>query len=155
MIEQVEELKPELQFGPLSQARYAPVLVKREVHIPDVRAEALSSTAGWSLAEHIAVHGKGLGVDILQIVSAKAGLSRHPQRPNAVVILGGVAIHSPRIGPNVLGAFSRFWVKSEAGVSVQLAGDGKGIAGCEAHYRAGLPSTCNALHKAIPPFQAR
>src|SRR4029077_13021859 len=102
MVEEVEELQAELQFGTLAQdLRQAPVLVKREVHIPDVRAMALSSLGLWRLAENITVHGEGIGVDILQIVSAKAGLSRHQQRPNAVMILAGVAIHPPRIPPNI------------------------------------------------------
>src|ERR1700687_460889 len=100
MIEQVEELKPELQFDPLPRSRDAPVLVKCEVHISDVRAMALSSLGLWRLAENITVHGEGIGVDIPQIVSAKAGLSRHHQRANAEMILGGVAIHPPRIFPN-------------------------------------------------------
>src|SRR6267378_966588 len=61
MIEQVEELKPELQFDPLPHLREAPVLVKREVHISDVRAMALSSLGLWRFAENITVHGEGIG----------------------------------------------------------------------------------------------
>src|ERR1700756_2674091 len=46
MIEQVEELKPELQLCALAQyLRQTPVLVEREVYITDARGVALPSVA--------------------------------------------------------------------------------------------------------------
>src|SRR5882762_1504488 len=104
MVEEVEELQPELQLGALPQFRYRPVLVQSEVHIPDVRAVALAGIAEWPLAKDIAVHGEGVLVDIPQIVTAEAGLSRHHQRTNAEVGEGAVTYSTPRIPANGPGA---------------------------------------------------
>ena len=76
MVEQVEELQAELQFGILAQDfRHAPVLVERKVHVPDARAMALSDAGLRRLAEDITVHGEGRGVDPPRLVSAEAGLA--------------------------------------------------------------------------------
>src|SRR4029077_20176885 len=153
MVEEVEELQAELQFGTLAQdLRQAPVLVKREVHIPDVRAMALSSLGLWRLAENITVHGEGIGVDIPQIVSAKAGLPRHHRRTNAKIREGAVADHPPRICAKGRAAGYSTGERDAVG-ALQSARDGEGIAGCNAHYRAGLPSTSSGFQKAIPPFE--
>ena len=76
MIEQVEELKPELQLGLLAQLlRQAPVLVEGKVHITRVRGVALSSLARRCLAKNVTVHSEGVRVEVLQIVSAEAAAS--------------------------------------------------------------------------------
>src|SRR6266478_5730086 len=102
MIEQVEELQPELQLGALPQFRYGPVFVQCEVHIPDGRAVALACIAEWPLPKDIAVHGEGILVDVPQVVSAEAGLPRHHQRTNAEVREGAVTHSTPRIRANVV-----------------------------------------------------
>ena len=97
MVEQVEELQAELQFGILAQDfRHAPVLVEREVHIPDGRAMALSSLGLWRLAENITVHGEGRGVEPPQLVSAEAGRTG-VQWTSAEKYYGAVARSAPRI----------------------------------------------------------
>src|ERR1700730_10539077 len=155
MVEQVEELQAELQFGTLSQDfRQAPVLVEREVHIPEGRAMALSSLGRWRLAKNITVHGEGLVVDPPQLVSAEAGLPRHRQRTNAKIRKGAVAHHPPRVrakGPSGGGAGASTGER-DTGAVLQPAREGESIAGCEAHHRAGPPSAGSGFQKAIPPF---
>src|ERR1700732_4475562 len=154
MVEQVEELQAELQFGTLSQDfRQAPVLVEREVHIPEGRAMALSSLGRWRLAKNITFHGEGLVVYPPQLVSAEAGLPRHRQRTNAKIRKGAVAHHPPRIRPKGPAAGCSTGER-DAGDVLQSARDGEGIAGCKAHHRAGLPPTGSGFQKAIPPFEA-
>src|ERR1700731_180838 len=96
MVEQVEELQAELQFDPLPHSREAPVLVEREVHIPDGRGMALSSLGLWRMAENITVHSEGRGVDPPQLVSAEAGRTG-VQWTNAEKRECAVADHPPRI----------------------------------------------------------
>src|SRR5579864_3510412 len=96
MVEQVEELKPELQLGLLTQLGQAPVFVKGKVHISGVRAMALSRIAKRPLAEDISVHSEGLRVDVLQVVSGEAGLTSH-QWTNAEIRQGAITHSSPRV----------------------------------------------------------
>src|SRR6266853_1267048 len=148
MVEQVEELQAELQFGTLAQdLRQAPVLVEREVHIPDGWAMALSSLGRWRLAENITVHGEGIFVDPPQLVSAEAGLPRHHRRTNAKIREGAVAEHPPRIRSNGPAGAGCSTGERDAGGVLQCAPDGEGIAGCKAHHRAGLPSTGSGFQK--------
>src|SRR4029077_3596020 len=153
MIEQVEEFQAELQFGILAQDfRQAPVLVDREVHIPDGRGMALSSLGRRRLAENITVHGEGGGVDPPQVVSAEAGRTG-VQWTNAEKRECAVADNPPRTrakGP----AAGCSTGERDAGGALQSAGDGEGIAGCNAHHRAGLPPTGSTFQKAIPPLEA-
>src|SRR4029077_3612855 len=137
MVEQVEELQAELQFGTLAQdLRQPPVLVERKVHIADARAMALSSLRLWRLADNITVHGEGVGVDPPQLVSAEAGLPRHHRRTNAKIREGAVAHHPPRIRAKGRGPVRAGYSTGErdAGGACQSARDGEGIAGCNAHH---------------------
>src|ERR1700675_4152639 len=153
MVEQVEELQAELQFGILAQDfRHAPVLVEREVHIPDGRAMALSSLGLWRLAEKITVHGEGRGVDPPQLVSAEAGRTG-VQWTSAEKHQGAVARSPPRIPAKGPAAGYSTGERAAGGV-LRAAFDGGGLAGCKAHHRAGLPSTGSAFQKAIPPLEA-
>src|SRR5579864_8402425 len=97
MIEQVKELKPELQPALLTQHRQAPVFVEGKVHIAGVRGKALSRIASRPLAEDISVHGEGVRANVLQVVSAVAGLARYHQWTNAEICETAVANRTPRI----------------------------------------------------------
>src|ERR1700674_1762502 len=124
MVEQVEELQAELQFGTLAQdLRQPPVLVEREVHIPDGRAMALSSLGRWRLAENITVHGESRGVEPSQLVSAEAGRTG-VQWTSAEKYYGAVARSPPRIpakGP----AAGYSTGERDAGGALQCAIDGE------------------------------
>src|SRR3954467_4829624 len=115
---------------------------------------ALSNLGQWRLAENITIHGKGIGVDVLQIVSAVAGLASH-QRTNAEIISGGVGIYSPRVPSKSRPSAGYSPGETGASGALQLAGDGNGSASRGTHTRAGLPPADKAFHEAIPAFESR
>src|SRR5579864_3695694 len=127
MVEQVKELKPELQLALLTQHRQAPVFVEGKVHIAGVRSKALSRIAGRPLAEDITVHSERIGVEKLQLVS-RVGAGTSLYRANAKVGKRAVPDCTPRIRRDASAA-GHSASERGTGCSCQATGDRNSITG--------------------------